>query len=116
MSKIIKKLGLMQSVRNVSYQQILNNLMDSEHNLGMKSRIPRPLNLAVLDSIGKYEKSLLLESSSTMVKTLVDTLLIFFVSERGLGREEVVKALAPMIDAERRQQIESGKIMETPRV
>ena len=114
-SKIIKKLGLMQSVKNVSYQQILNNLMDSEHNLGMKSRIPKPLNLAVLESVGVYEKSLVLDKSSELVEHLVKTLLVYFVSDKGLGRKEVVHALAPMIDAERQKQSSEGKIVESPR-
>ncbi|GAG17438.1 unnamed protein product [marine sediment metagenome] len=105
----------MKSVKNVSYQQILNNLMDSEHDLGMKSRIPKPLNLAVLDSIGKYEKNLNLKDSSGMVSSLVQTLLIFFVSDKGLGRQEIVQALTPMIEAERHLQSNSGKIVEQKR-
>jgi len=100
----------MKSVKNVSYQQILNNLMDSEHNLGMKSRIPKPLNLAVLKTVGEYEKHLKLEDSSTMVKNIVDTLLVFFVSDKGLGREEVVRALSPMIDAERQRKLNSTMV------
>lgn len=110
MAEILNRLGLMKGKKGVSYQQILNNLMDSSHNLPMKSRIPKPLNLAVLTMVGKYYGSRHLPNSQLLVSGFVDILLEYFVSDKGKGREEIIKALAHLMDEEKRELSKGNEI------
>ena len=112
MAEILDRLGLMKGKKGVSYQQILNNLMDSSHNLPMKSRIPKPLNLAVLTMVGKYYNKRYLPDSSLMVKGFVEIILEYFVSEKGKGREEIIKALAHLMDEEKRELDKGNQIAQ----
>lgn len=112
MAEILNRLGLMKGKKGVSYQQILNNLMDATHNLPMKSRIPKPLNLAVLTMIGKYYGTRQLPDSKLLVVGFVDILLEYFVSDKGKGREEIIKALAHLMDEEKREMAKGNQIAQ----
>lgn len=110
MAEILDNLGLLKGKRGVSYQQILNNLMDSSHDLSMKSRIPKPLNLAVVTMIGKYYGKRKMPDSKTFVEDFVEVILQYFVSEKGKGREGIIKALAHLIDEEKRELAKGNQI------
>jgi len=100
-SKILSKLGLL-NVRNVSYQQILNNLMDSSHNINLKTRIPKPENLAILHSLGGIYAGSKLRESAGLVNGFIDIVKEYWISKNGEGRKEVVKALSYLIEDEKR--------------
>jgi len=108
-SKIMDKLGLM-SARNVSYQQILNNLMDGTHNINLKSRIPKPMELATLYTVGQFWKRAGLERSAGLVDKLITILKEYWISEKGEGRREVVKALSYLIEDEKRGLTSTEKL------
>lgn len=102
----------MKGKKGVSYQQILNNLLDSSHNLPMKSRIPKPLNLAILTMVGEYYGKRNLPKSKLLVESFVSILLEYFVSEKGEGRKEVVRALTRLIDDEKRELDKGNQIAQ----
>ena len=108
-SQIVKKLGLMR-VRNISYQHILNNLLDPTDGLGMKSRIHKVRELGIMDTIGKYYDDMGMLSASKLYERFVNIILIFSVSEGGLGRIEVTKALSGLIEEEKRGLSNSEKM------
>jgi len=99
--QIIKKLGLMK-VRNISYQHILNNLLDPSEGLGMKSRIHKVRELGIMNTIGKYYRKIGFDSVAELYEWFVEIILIYSVSEGGLGRIEVVSALKSLIEEEKR--------------
>lgn len=110
MAEILDRLGLMKGQKGVSYQQILNNLMDGSHNLSMKSRIPKPLNLAVVSMVGSYYGARNMPDSEVFVEAFVNIILQYFVSEKGKGREGIIKALAHLVDEEKRELAKGNQI------
>lgn len=80
----------------VTYQQILNTLLEGGKNISLKSDIPYPQKLAVLDVLRVMLKKLGWEKSAGSLKTFTKKYLEYRISKNRASRTEVVNALSGM--------------------
>ncbi len=76
----------------ISFQQILNNLLDGKENLELKSHIFKPKALAGLKSLSNYLKVLKYPTSAEVIDKFITTYLEYMISYKRLSRTEVIKA------------------------
>jgi hypothetical protein len=79
---------------NLSLITTLNNLLESEHNLELKSHIIRPLELTVLGFIAEAIKMYGFEESSILIDNFITRFLKNMVSYKRLSRIEIIKAIS----------------------
>jgi len=79
---------------NLSLITTLNNLLDSEHNLELKTHILRPLNLAILKLIAKYIKLSGYKEPSDLLINFIKIFLKYMISYKRLSRTEIIKAIS----------------------
>lgn len=81
---------------DITYQKILNNLMDSKQNLELKTQIDKPKELASLVSIAYNLKKYKYNISFKTIIDFIKTYLKYMVSYQRLGRLGVLRALTPI--------------------
>lgn len=93
----------LQDVKDLSYQEILNNMLDS-NNLELKTHINQPKQLAGLNILAQYLDSIGLDDSADMLFSFIDIFLTYMVSYKRLSRTEIIKALTSNLAQERENQ------------
>ena len=94
MSEILKDF---LSTNEISIQQILNNLLNSDKNLSLKTEIYHPKKLAILYTLANYLKARKYPNTSKLIFNFIETYLKYMVSNKRKSRNEVIRALAPLI-------------------
>lgn len=95
MTELLKKFT---ESNEVSIQQILNNLLNNDKNLELKTRVFKPKQLSALLTFAKYLKIVKLPISSKLITNYINDYLKYMVSFKGLSRKEVIKAIANLTD------------------
>lgn len=95
MTEILKKFT---ESNEVSIQQILNNLLNNDKNLELKTRVFKPKQLSALLTFAKYLKIVKLPISSKLITDFINDYLKYMVSFKGLSRKEVIRAIANLTD------------------
>lgn len=90
MAEILKNF---QPTNEITIQQILNNLLNSDKNLSLKTEIYNPKKLAVLMTLANYLKIQGYIKSFTLIKGFIETYLKYMISNKRKSRIEVIKAL-----------------------
>ena len=103
MSEILKDFI---STNEISIQQILNNLLNSDKNLSLKTEIHNPKKLATLLTLANYLKSRKYVKTYKLIDGFIKTYLIYMVSNKRKSRTEVIKALTSLIE---KTDIEANK-------
>lgn len=83
---------------DISFQQILNNLLDGKLNLDLKTHIFKPKQLASLKTLMEYLKLFNYDKSSKLIRLFLENYLRYMVSYKRLGRTEIIKALTNLTD------------------
>lgn len=81
---------------DITYQKILNLLIDSKQNLQLKTQIDKPKELASLVSIAYTLKLYKYTKSYKTIMDFIKTYLEYMVSYKRLGRLEIIRALTPI--------------------
>ncbi len=84
--------------KDITIQQILNNLLDGNDNLDLKTHIFRPKQLATLSILNTHLENLKFTKSSKLIESFIDTYLRYMVSYKRMSRIEVIKALTNLTD------------------
>lgn len=86
-------LRIIKNDSNITIQQILNNLLNSDKNLALKTEIYNPKKLALLLTHANYLEYLGLINSAKIIKDFIKAYLTYMVSNKRKSRTEVIKAL-----------------------
>ena len=87
--------------KDISLQKILNNLIDGEKNLDLKTHILKPKQLSGLVVLQSYLKSIDLPNSSKLIENFMTTFKRLMVSYKRLSRTEIIKAISSILEKER---------------
>ena len=94
MSELENELREIIPTSDISIQKILNNLLDAEKNLELKTHIYKPKQLTSLVILGNYLKNLGLIKSAKIIETFTKTYLEYMISYKRLSRIEIIKAIS----------------------
>ncbi len=86
--------------KDLTFQEILQTMLDGEENLDLKTHIFRPKQLAGLNIIGDLLHGMKFERSSRIIGVFIEIYLRYMVSFNRMSRGEVIKALSSMMEAE----------------
>lgn len=81
---------------DLTFEKILNNMLDGEHNLDLKSHIFKPKVLSSFVVFGSSIGELKYKTAAGRIDTFVKKYLRFMVSYQRLSRKEVTHALASL--------------------
>lgn len=87
--------------KDISLQKILNNLIEADKNLDLKTHIFKPKQLSSLIVIQEYFKSIGLNISSDLIKSFMKHFKRLMVSYKRLSRIEIIKAISSILEKER---------------
>jgi len=85
---------------DISLQKILNNLLDAEKNLELKTHILKPKQLASLFILSDYLNMIKLPKSSLLIQDFINLFLKYMVSFKRLSRTEIIKAISAIREME----------------
>lgn len=85
---------------DITIQQILNNLLNSDKNLFLKTEINTPQKLATLFTLAKYLKSKKYIKTYKIIVGFIDIYLTYMVSNKRKSRIEVIQALTNLTKRE----------------
>ena len=91
--------GFIES-KDLTYQEILNTLLDGEENLDLKTHVFRPKQLANIFILGNLLKSYEYILSAEKLHSFLEKYLRFMVSFNRLSRREIVDAIKSNISEE----------------
>jgi len=94
MSDILKDFT---AISNINIEQILNNLINSDKNIALKSEIYNPKKLAILLTYANHLKSYKYMKSYKLIIGFIDAYLKYMVSNKRKSRIEVIKALTNLV-------------------
>jgi len=86
------------ATNDITIQQILNNLINSDKNIALKTEIYNPKKLATLLSYAEYLKSRKFVKSYKIIFNFIETYLKYMVSNKRKSRMEVIKALTNLTE------------------
>ena len=86
------------ATNDITIQQILNNLINSDKNIALKTEIYNPKKLATLLTYAEYLKSRKYVKSYKLIKEFIDNYLKYMVSNKRKSRIEVIKALTNLVE------------------
>ena len=86
------------ATNDITIQQILNNLINSDKNIALKTEIYNPKKLATLLTYAKYLKSRKFVKSYKVIFDFIETYLKYMVSNKRKSRMEVIKALTNIVE------------------
>jgi len=90
----------LKQIQALSFQEILNTLLQKDENLPLKSHIDKPSQLIKLNVLADFFASLELDDCAILLYNYVDTFLTYMVSYKRESRKEVIKALTSNITVE----------------
>lgn len=82
--------------KDISLQEILNNLLDST-DLELKTEIANPKRLAILTTFSEYLQANYFPKTAKTIETFVELYLTYMVSHNRESRKEIIRALTTMI-------------------
>lgn len=86
----------MKPEADLSFEKILNNLLDGGQNLALKTEITNPKDLSALKLHSDYLTQLNMRKSGKNIKNFIETYLSYMVSYKRKSREEVSHVLASL--------------------
>ena len=81
----------------ITPEQILNSLLNKE-DIEVKTEIPNPLNLSRLKVLETYLRNRKMKVSAELINDFIYFFLVYMVSYRRKGREEVVRVLSKRLE------------------
>ena len=87
-------LGELMEIQDSSFKEILNNLLDGEENLDLKTHVHKPKELASLNVIAMLLKTMGYNKSSDLVMRFIEIYLRYMVSFKRLSRTEIIRAIS----------------------
>ena len=100
MSELENELREIIPTSDISIQKILNNLLDAEKNLELKTHIYKPKQLSSLVVLSEYLKNIGLINSAKIIKSFIKTYLEYMISYKRLSRIEIIKAISSIREQE----------------
>lgn len=101
--EIEKALNELSEAKSLSIQEILNNLLDGEQNLDLKTHIFKPKDLSALYVLGSYLNRNKATHSSEIISEFITIYLRYMVSYKRLSRTEIIKAISSVLEAKRQK-------------
>jgi len=94
--ELIKKTFGLSEVEDITIQQILNNLLDGQKNLNLKTQVDNPHNLSALFLTAEVLESLdkEFEECANIIKNYIKIRNEYMVSKGREGRREIIKAIS----------------------
>jgi len=86
----------LMEVRDSSFKEILNNLLDGEENLDLKTHIFKPKDLSALYVLGNYLRRNKALHSSEIINEFIEIYLRYMVSYKRLSRIEIIRAISTL--------------------
>lgn len=87
-------LSELMEVQDSSFKEILNNLLDGEQNLDLKTHVHKPKELASLNVIAMLLETMGYNKSSDLVMRFIEIYLRYMVSFKRLSRTEIIRAIS----------------------
>ena len=87
-------LGELMEIQDSSFKEILNNLLDGEENLDLKTHVHKPKELASLNVIAMLLETMGYNKSSDLVMRFIEIYLRYMVSFKRLSRTEIIRAIS----------------------
>jgi len=87
-------LNELMEIQDSSFKEILNNLLDGEENLDLKTHIHKPKELASLNVISVMLKTMGYNKSSNLIIEFIKIYLRYMVSFKRLSRSEIIRAIS----------------------
>lgn len=84
----------LSEVKDLSIHEILNNLLDGEQNLDLKTHIFKPKQLASLFVLGSYLNTNKAVHSAGIISEFIQIYLRYMVSFKRLSRSEIIRAIS----------------------
>lgn len=87
-------LNELMEVQDSSFKEILNNLLDGEENLDLKTHVHKPKELASLNVIAMLLETMGYNKSFNLVMEFIKIYLRYMVSFKRLSRTEIIRAIS----------------------
>jgi len=87
-------LNELMEIQSSSFKEILNDLLDGDENLDLKTQIFKPKDLASLNVISVLLENMGFNKSSNLVMQFIEVYLRYMVSYKRLSRSEIIKAIS----------------------
>lgn len=84
----------MLPAKDLTFQEILNNLLEGDKNLDLKTEIFKPKHLAGLNTIRIALKDAECTISSGIIRIFTEQYLRYMVSNKRKSRTEIIKAIS----------------------
>lgn len=97
---VLKELS---EVKDLSIHEILNNLLDGEQNLDLKTHIFKPKQLSALFVLGSYLDQNGIERSAGVISEFIQIYLRYMVSFKRMSRTEIIKAISALKEVENKE-------------
>lgn len=104
MSELKEQIKEVIPLKDITSLKILNNLLDADDNLELKTHIHKPKQLTSLFILAEYLKKLDYPKSAKLIDNFIEQYLKYMVSFKRMSRIEIIKALSSFI----------AKIKDTP--
>lgn len=86
--------------KDITLQQILNNLLDGTKDLDLKTHIFKPKQLASLVVFSNYLKTFKLKKSYNLLDSFIQKYLRYMISFKRLSRTEIIKAFSKITEVD----------------
>jgi len=87
-------LNELMEIQSSSFKEILNDLLDGDENLDLKTQIFKPKDLASLNVISVLLENMGFNKSSNLIMQFIEVYLRYMVSYKRLSRSEIIKAIS----------------------
>jgi len=87
-------LNELMEIQDSSFKEILNNLLDGEENLDLKTHVFKPKELASLNVVSLLLETMGFTKSSNLVLQFIEIYLRYMVSYKRLSRSEIIRAIS----------------------
>ena len=103
-------MGLIASARDIKAMNILNDLINENDNLVMKTEINEPVIVTVADLLSVHAESKKFTRFSNSLLYFLDRYLRYMVSNKRKSREEIIRALRSYVVKTEEQNVEGHKV------
>jgi hypothetical protein len=101
---LLKIIQNAEPIKETKANDILLDLMDSKHNIDLKTEIDNPKALSVIMLISKYLNRIKYHKSSLALQKWKEFYVNYMVSDKRKGRKEVVEVLKALAIYENQQE------------
>lgn len=84
--------------KDISLQQILNNLLDGTSDLDLKTHINNPKDMSALYILTIYFKAMKLPKSAKLLDVFIEKFTRYMVSYKRLSRKEIITAISRLVE------------------